>query len=168
MDRSTYLAWRSQFEDVLDIHDFSSFIDPSAPIPSKTNPDSTPNPAYTKWLKINKLVLSWIKATVSPAVQTLLFPCKSASEAWVLLDKRLSPISVTQIRNIKDQLRSLKKDPSQSASDYLLHAKSLADSLASAGSPLSDSELIDSVLDGLTHQYKEFVTAVHLLSLIHI
>ncbi|KAM2315364.1 hypothetical protein ACFX1S_028273 [Malus domestica] len=49
-------------------------------------------------------------------------------------------------------------------SDYLLHAKNLADSLTAAGSVISDEELIESILDGLGPEYKEFTTAVHLRS----
>ncbi|KAM1109461.1 hypothetical protein ACFX14_009046 [Malus domestica] len=49
-------------------------------------------------------------------------------------------------------------------SDYLLHAKSLADSLTAAGSVISDEELIESFLDGLGPEYKEFTIAVHLRS----
>jgi hypothetical protein len=45
---------------------------------------------------------------------------------------------------------------------FLLHAKSIADSLAAAGSPISDTELIESIIDGLGHEYKEFITALHL------
>jgi hypothetical protein len=45
---------------------------------------------------------------------------------------------------------------------FLLHAKSIADSLAAAGSPISDTELIESIIDGLGHEYKEFIIALHL------
>ncbi|KAH0981005.1 hypothetical protein GBA52_008182 [Prunus armeniaca] len=46
--------------------------------------------------------------------------------------------------------------------DYLLHAKSLFDSLIGAGTAMSDGELIDYILDGLGHEYKQFVTSLHL------
>lgn len=46
--------------------------------------------------------------------------------------------------------------------DYLIHAWSLFDSLASAGTTMTNSELIEYILDGLGHEYKEFTTSPHL------
>ncbi|KAB2615840.1 hypothetical protein D8674_022428 [Pyrus ussuriensis x Pyrus communis] len=47
-------------------------------------------------------------------------------------------------------------------SEYLLHAKSIADFLNVAGSANTEDELIECLLDGLGPGYKEFTTAVHL------
>jgi hypothetical protein len=158
MDRSTYLCWKSQFEDILELHNLKDVVSVGhTPPPSKLS-DGTPNPDYSK----DKLVLSWIKATASPSIQTLLISCSTACEAWALLDKRLSPLSKVHLRTLRDQLRTLKKDPEKSVGDFLLHAKSLADSLTAAGSPISDTELIEFIIDGLGHEYKEFITSLHL------
>ncbi|KAI5341614.1 hypothetical protein L3X38_009489 [Prunus dulcis] len=43
-----------------------------------------------------------------------------------------------------------------------MHAKSLYDSLFAAGTEMSDEELIEYILDGLGHEYKEFTTSLHL------
>ncbi|CAL2246924.1 unnamed protein product [Prunus armeniaca] len=43
-----------------------------------------------------------------------------------------------------------------------MHAKSLFDSLNAASSTMMDEELIEYVLDGLGHKYKEFTTSLHL------
>lgn len=45
---------------------------------------------------------------------------------------------------------------------YLMHAQSLADSLHIIGSGTTIEELIESLLDSLGPEYKEFATAVHL------
>lgn len=45
-----------------------------------------------------------------------------------------------------------------------MHAKSLYDSLVAAGSQMTDEELIEYILDGLGHDYKEFTTSLHLRS----
>lgn len=47
-------------------------------------------------------------------------------------------------------------------SDYLMHAKSLTDSLNAAGSNISEDDLIECLLDGLGPKYKKFTTPVHL------
>jgi lipoate-protein ligase A len=86
----------------------------------------------------------------------------TACEAWALLDKWLSPLSKVHLRTLHDQIRTLKKDLEKSVGDFLLHAKSLVDSLTAAGSPISDTELIEFIIDGLGHEYKEFITSLYL------
>lgn len=158
MDRHNFLCWRSQFEDILDLHDLKDVVSIQTTTPPKKLEDGSLNPSYSK----DKLVLSWIKATTSPSIQTLLLSCSTAYEAWHLLEKRLSPLSKIHIRTLRDQLRTLKRDADKPIADFLLHAKSIADSLAAAGSPISDSELIDYIIDALGTEYKEFLTSLHL------
>lgn len=47
-------------------------------------------------------------------------------------------------------------------SEYLLHPKSIADSLTVVGSAITKDELIECLLGDLGPEYKEFTTAVHL------
>ncbi|XP_070679349.1 uncharacterized protein [Malus domestica] len=156
MDRNNYLSWRSQFSDIPEIHGLEDVVTTNTKPPKKLA-DGYLNPNYSR----DKLVLSWIKSTCSPSIRSILLPCTYAFDAWSLLEKRLSPVSKTHLRTLREQLRTLKKDSEKSMSDYLLHAKSLADSLTAAGSVISDEELIESILDGLGPEYKEFTTAVH-------
>ena len=46
--------------------------------------------------------------------------------------------------------------------DYLNYAKSLFDSLIQSGATIDDDELISYVLDGLSLEYKELATKLHL------
>lgn len=46
--------------------------------------------------------------------------------------------------------------------DYLIHAKSIFDLLASAGSNMAKAELVEYALYGLQHEDKEFTTSIHL------
>ncbi|KAM1547711.1 hypothetical protein ACFX1Z_008993 [Malus domestica] len=159
MNRNNYLSWRSQFFDILEIHGLEDVVTTNTKPPKKLD-DGSLNPNYSE----DKLVLSWIKSTCSPYIRYVLLPCAYAFDAWSLLEKRLSPVSKTYICTLREQLRTLKNDSKKSMSDYLLHAKSLADSLTAAGSVISDEELIESFLDGLGPEYKEFTIAVHLRS----
>ncbi|XP_050120308.1 uncharacterized protein LOC126597552 [Malus sylvestris] len=157
MDRNNYLSWRSQFQDILEIHGMEDVVTINSKPPKKLD-DGSVNPHYSR----DKLVLSWIKATCISSIQTILIPCTYAYNAWTFLEKRLSPLSKTHILTLRDQLRTLKKDSEKPMSDYLMHAKSLADSLNTAGSSISEDDLIECLLDGLGPEYKEFTTAVHL------
>lgn len=92
---------------------------------------------------------SWIKATISTPIQAFILSCSTSLEAWKLLEKRLSPISKTHIRTTCDELHFLKKESDKPIADYLLHAKTFADSLATTDSLISDFDLIKFVTDGL-------------------
>ncbi|VVA33684.1 PREDICTED: UBN2_3 domain-containing [Prunus dulcis] len=124
MDKNNDLSWRSQFIDVLELHDLEDVITYDTH-PPKKHVDGTPNPAYSK----DKLVLSWIKATASSTIKTLLIPCTTAHEAWDPLERRLSPLSKTYLHTLWDQICTLKRDLDKPVADYLMHTKSLFDSL---------------------------------------
>lgn len=99
--------------------------------PPKMQEDGSVHPEFAK----DKLVLSWIKATSSSSIKTLLIPCTTANQAWKMLAKRLSPLN---------------------------YAKSLVDSLIQSGATMDDDEFISYVLDGLGLEYKELATTLHL------
>ncbi|CAB4272519.1 unnamed protein product [Prunus armeniaca] len=157
MDRTNYLSWKSQFEDVLEMHGLAAVVKNSTN-PPKVQEDGSVHPELAK----DKLVLSWIKVTSSSSIKTLLIPCTTAHQAWTMLAKRLSPFASTRVRILRDQIRTLKKDTNTTVTDYLNYAKSLFDSLTQAGATMDDDELISYVLDGLGLEYKELATTLHL------
>ncbi|CAB4267257.1 unnamed protein product [Prunus armeniaca] len=157
MDHTNYLSWKSQFEDVLEMHGLATVVKNSTN-PPKVQEDGSVHPELAK----DKLVLSWIKATSSSSIKTLLIPCTTAHQAWTMLAKRLSPLASTRVRILRDQIRTLRKDSNTTVTDYLNYAKSLFDSLTQAGATMNDDELISYVLDGLGLEYKELATTLHL------
>ena len=94
-----------------------------------------------------------------PTIQTIILSCTTTREVWELLAKRLSPVSKIHVRTLCDQLRGLKKTSSQAMVDYLLHAKTLSDSISAAGVPLPN--LIDYITVGLGNKFKDFITSLH-------
>ncbi|BBH02525.1 hypothetical protein Prudu_013124 [Prunus dulcis] len=123
MDRTNYLSWKSQFEDVLEMHGLAAVVKNNTD-PPKVQEDGSVHPELAK----DKLVLSWIKATSSSSIKTLLIPCTTAHQAWTMLAKRLSPLASTRVRILRDQIRTLRKDNNTTVTDYLNYAKSLFDS----------------------------------------
>lgn len=126
--------------------------------PPKKLADKSTNPEYSK----DKLVLSWITSTSFPSTKTILIPCTLDHEASSLLGKWISPLSKIHIHTICDQIRTFKKDSKNPITEYLMHPKSLFISLTAASSTMTDEELIEYVLDGLGHEYKDFITSLHL------
>ncbi|KAJ6337950.1 hypothetical protein OIU76_007594 [Salix suchowensis] len=157
MDRTNYASWKSQFEDILEMHGLTAVINNDTE-PPKMQEDGSVHPDFAK----DKLVLSWIKATYSSSIKTLLIPCTTANQAWKMLAKHLSPLASTRVRILRDQIRTLRKDSNTTVADYLNHAKSLLDSLNQSGATMDDDEFISYVLDGLGLEYKELATTLHL------
>ena len=78
MDWNSYLCCRSQFQDVLAIHDLKHIISANASPPAATLCSGVENPEFTLWVKTDRLVLSWIEAMASSTIQTMLLPYTSA------------------------------------------------------------------------------------------
>jgi hypothetical protein len=84
MDRTNYLSWKSQFKDILEMHGLTTVVK------NNTEPPKVQEDRYIHLeLAKDKLVLSWIKATSSSSIKTLLIPCTTAHQAWTMLAKRL-------------------------------------------------------------------------------
>ena len=58
------------------------------------------------------------------------------------------------------ELTSLRKNPDQSATDYILKAEKITNSLRNTGATVSDSFIIAMLLKGLPSEYKPFVAVV--------
>ena len=108
MDRTNYASWKSQFEDILEMHGLTAVINNDTE-PPKMQEDGSVHPEFAK----DKLVLSWIKATSSSSIKTLLIPCTTANQAWKMLAKRLSPLASTRIRILRDHIRHSRKTMTQ-------------------------------------------------------
>ncbi|KAF9592895.1 hypothetical protein IFM89_021496 [Coptis chinensis] len=67
----------------------------------------------------------------------------------------------SHISQLKNKLQALKKG-SSTMSDYLQQVKQISDNLMAAGVITSDSDLVDQVLRGLTHEYDSFCTSIRL------
>lgn len=81
--------------------------------------------------KVDEIVFSWIKATISSSILLVIISCKTTHEALSLLGKEYSPIGKSQIQALRERLRSLRKNYEISMIDYLLQFKSLSNFILS-------------------------------------
>lgn len=112
---------------------------------------STPTTS-SSW-KLDKFILIWIKVSVSTSIHTLLLQCQSAYEAFKASSTNVS------LWSRRSTSTPLSQEDSQQVYFWITSPCEVsADSLASAKSPLQDSELVNHILDGL----KEFIISFHL------
>ncbi|KAF3781855.1 hypothetical protein EJ110_NYTH35633 [Nymphaea thermarum] len=102
LNRDNYLLWRSQLESVMDSQDLLPFVDGTQVEPQKeiTKDGKTEvNPEFGAWRKMDRLALSWIKATVTEAVLGQIMRAKTAMMLGRLLKNLMHRRLLTKLRS---------------------------------------------------------------------
>nr|VVV75583.1 unnamed protein product [Nymphaea colorata] len=160
LNRDNYLLWRSQLESVMDSQDLLQFVDGTQVEPPKEitkDGKSEVNPDFIAWRKLDRLALSWIKATVTEAVLGQIMRAKTAYDAWSTLEKSYGSQSPLRIMLLRKELLLIKKG-SMSMQAYLDQIRFLSDTLSTAGQEISDQDLVQVTLNGLSSEYESFIT----------
>ena len=160
---TNYLVWSFQVKPFLVGQNLWRFVDGSHPAPPEyleTNPGppTVLNPDFLVWLRTDQTLLSLLTATLSEPILGMVVGLTTSMEVWNSLARHFSQQSVANASALRVRLLSLTRD-NRSISDYLLHAKSLSDTLTSIGHPVSNEDLVTSVLRGLGPGYEMIVTA---------
>ena len=83
-----YLAWKTQFNPLLNYQNLTGFVDGSTVAPSKTIKDSStlpaeiPNPKYETWYKKDQMLHSWILSSISEERFPYVIGLSSSYEVW--------------------------------------------------------------------------------------
>ncbi|KAL5537452.1 hypothetical protein UlMin_045608 [Ulmus minor] len=92
LDRSNYVIWRSQIDNVIYANGFENFIEGLSVCPEKTVPGVI-NPECVNWRRQDRLILSWIYSTLTPEVMAQIVGHTTSSSAWKALEKIFSSSS---------------------------------------------------------------------------
>uniref|UniRef100_A0A6N2LUG9 Retrotransposon gag domain-containing protein n=1 Tax=Salix viminalis TaxID=40686 RepID=A0A6N2LUG9_SALVM len=98
-----------------------------------------------------------MKSTISEKVLSMIYGLKTARQAWVALAQRFASPSISNVNQLKRQLQGLQQG-GLNCSDFIEHAKALADQLAAVGKPVDEADLISLILGGLNTVYNPFVS----------
>jgi len=85
--------------------------------------------------------------------------CESSAEVWLSLKNLYSHQTIANSFQLKQQLRSIKKD-ALSVNDYILKIKTIGHTLATIGEPLNDKDLLLAILNGLNQDYETVVSLI--------
>ncbi|XP_061340842.1 uncharacterized protein LOC133287288 [Gastrolobium bilobum] len=80
-----------------------------------------------------------------------------AHEIWTRLQVYFASHTQAKVKQLKNQLKSIKKKGP--TSEYLLQIKKIVDSLGAVGSPITDAEYSEAILDGLSDEYTPLITS---------
>ncbi|KAK0603781.1 hypothetical protein LWI29_008575 [Acer saccharum] len=164
LSESNYFLWTAQLRPFLIGNGLYHYVDGTTPTPSHSLPvadnvASGPNPDYLNWFQQDQLVVSYLVAIISEPMLSLIVGKTTDLEIWTYLKDNFSQQSVANAANIRFQLMDMTKG-TKTISAYLLHAKSLFDSLAAICELVSSTDLVTAVLRGLDPDYAMIVTAI--------
>jgi hypothetical protein len=169
LDQDNYLLWRAQTLPALYGQDVFGFVDGSEKAPSKkvasAEGSSTlvDNPDYAVWFRTDQQVLSALLSSLSPSTLGHVQLLKTSAATWETLDRMYASRSKAKVVQLRTALvRPKKKDATMS--DYFNHVKKIADTMATIGNPLSDSEIISYILAGLGDDHENFTTSVSVIA----
>ncbi|KAK1678783.1 hypothetical protein QYE76_039631 [Lolium multiflorum] len=100
------------------------------------------------------------RGSLTPGVAGLVVFAKTSHEAWSTLEKTFSAQSQARANALRRQLGECEK-LDLSVTDYYNKVRELADTLASIGQPLRDSEFTSYVVNGLDEEYDGLVEVVN-------
>ncbi|CAA7058393.1 unnamed protein product [Microthlaspi erraticum] len=159
---TNYLTWSVQVHALLDGYDLASHIDGSTLPPSQTITTaevSTPNPAYTKWKRQDRLIFSALLGTLTPSIQTVVTKSTSSKEMWDTVAATYAKPSRGHIQQLKHQLKQFNKGD-KTIDEYVQGLQTRFDQLALLGKPVEHEDQIEFILEGLPDEYKSVVEQI--------
>ncbi|KAG5611496.1 hypothetical protein H5410_022777 [Solanum commersonii] len=156
---SNFSLWKTQFLPMVRWCSLGHHIDSSAVISDQVLTGDQPNPAYHVWLRQDQLVLSWIVASVSEGILPQLVGAETTHKEWSKLVAAYASGSKPQIRELKIQLHTLRRD-NASIETSVQHAKGIADKLAALQHPVTDDDLVEFIVAGLGPTYRPFTRSL--------
>ncbi|XP_043710128.1 uncharacterized protein LOC122659033 [Telopea speciosissima] len=117
--------------------------------------------AAALWDQQDQLILRWIIASLSESTISHVVSASTSHEAWEISVHVFAPTSRTRVMDLKDRLFCLQCG-SDTITEYLLTARSIADTFAAIDHPVNDEDLVLAVLRGLGSEYRDFAASIRL------
>ncbi|KAL4575776.1 hypothetical protein LXL04_011862 [Taraxacum kok-saghyz] len=167
LDRHNYSLWQTTIISALETFELDTFVlspnppaetIPVLPAAADAPPTTAPNPDFQLWKKRDRLVLLWLKSTLSESSLAIVAQSTSSHQAWTAIDKTYQAQTRARRMSMHTELQNL-TNGSLSMLEYVEKKRSIADSLAENLHPISSDDLIGHILRGLDGSYGPFITA---------
>jgi hypothetical protein len=166
LDHGNFMMWKGLLPRNLSGANLHGYLDGSkvAPAPMITQGEGDkavviPNQAYHRWWTQDQKVLGLLLGLMEPDLACQLIGCKTAAAACAAVHAMFGAHSRANFRHIRRQLHSLRKEE-MTAAEYMHKMKSLADTMAAAGAPISNDELIDYIITGLGSTFNSIAVSL--------
>ena len=115
---------------------------------------------FRAWIAQDQAILSAIQSSLGEGVAGLVLFASSSHEVWDILESSFSSQSTAQSMAIRAKLGETRKD-NDTVTTFYNKIKKLADTLASIGEPLRDSEFTSFILAGLDSDYDSLAEVIN-------
>ena len=113
---------------------------------------------FRLWDQQDQLILSWLMALMSYSI-LILVECDFTWQVWEKIQTYFALHTKARVQQLKTEMRNTTKGSTLIA-EYLLRIKELVNSLVSIGCQISEQELIEVILGGLSSDYDAFITSI--------
>ncbi|KAF7824348.1 Retrovirus-related Pol polyprotein from transposon TNT 1-94 [Senna tora] len=166
LDDKNYLLWRQQILAALEGHDLEKYVTGSRFVPPKFDTEGDRDAGklslnYLKWKKQDKVILSWLLGSMTESMLTHVNECEHSYEAWNIMIEQFGINTKARVHLYRTELRGIKKG-TKTMSEFLLKIKAIAGALRAIGSPISEHEHMQYILEGLPPEYESFVTSANM------
>lgn len=156
------MLWKNQLLNIIVTTGLEDHIEDKTQIPlSYLDEDRlVTNPKFKKWQRTDRMVMSWLYASLSPEPMNQIVGYNSAQEVWQVLQKRYQSTPTERVMSLRAQLQQLQKW-GNTIQQYIAQLKVLTDSLAAVGEPITYKDHLGYLLEGLLAEYDAFITVVY-------
>lgn len=167
LSRSNHALWKAQVLAVVRGARLEGYLTGTAKVPASTikgkiedntEADVT-NPLYEDWAAIDQQVLGYLLTNVTKDVLLLISSCKTAAEAWAVIEANFSSVTKAHSINTRIALATTRKG-SLSIAEYVTKMRALGEELASSGKRIEDDELLSYIFTGLNEDFNPVVTSL--------
>ena len=159
---SNFLMWRRQVQALLNGYDLTGYIDGSVTVPPATltnNAADHVNPAYKHWQRQDQLIYSALLGAISISVQPILSRTTTSAEIRSKLVETYANPSRSHVQQIRQQIKLWRKD-NKSVDEYFQGLVMRLDQLALLGKPMETEEQMESIVEGLSEDYKQVIDQI--------
>ncbi|XP_071675719.1 uncharacterized protein [Lolium perenne] len=167
LDGNNFTLWRGLALPNLAGANLHLHLEKTAVVPAKTVQQGTgdkaiavPNPEYHTWWTQDQRVKGLLLGSMGEDIAAQLIGCTTAAEVWESVHAMFSAQSRANIRHLRRQLQSLRKED-MTASAYMHKMKALSDAMATAGTVVPDEDLIDYIVTGLGSSYSAVAASLN-------
>ncbi|KAL5563358.1 hypothetical protein UlMin_033105 [Ulmus minor] len=158
LEAENYILWKFQIENAILGYGLEDYIYGTDQIPPRLL-EGNPNPEFIRYHRQDRLLISWILASITPSYLPQLVGCSSSRQIWTTIEQLFSSQSTAKVMFYKRQIQTLKKDPLPMR-DYLMKMKGFFDMLAAADHGMSDTDQVLAILNGLGDEYESIIAII--------
>ncbi|KAK9169094.1 hypothetical protein Syun_001234 [Stephania yunnanensis] len=154
LDEGNYIYWKVQVKAAIRALGLEFFIE------NKRASVTTDSSIIDEVLsRCDNLLMVWLFSNISKDVIGHVTECESSFEIWKTLESLFAQSSMARVLQLKKKMNNIKKG-SSSISEFVLKVKTIAAELRSINQVITESDMIQSILSGLGHEFDPVVVLV--------